>query len=96
MEILKGRVYRAKNPAHVDGFFNDRQVLYVTDYSVQYDGPAVGRGRKYPMVSREKFEAWAATDVSDSLPEGEWAPWAPPARAAKKAAPAPVVAQQAA
>jgi hypothetical protein len=86
MDITRGRIYRAKKPANSGGLFNDRQVLYVTDTSVQYDGPAVGFGRHYPTVSREVFEAWAGEDVTEKMPAGEWMSWASKRRAS--AAPA--------
>jgi hypothetical protein len=73
MDIIKGRVYRAKNPANLGGLFNDRQVLYVGLEFVQYDGPAVVNGRKYPKVTHEAFAKWAGRDVTDELPPGEWA-----------------------
>ena len=72
MEIQRGRTYRAKKPGNASGYYNDRQVLYVSAESVQYDGPAVGFGQKYPTVPRAKFEAWAGEDVTDKLPVGEW------------------------
>lgn len=72
MEIQKGRVYRAKKPGNTGGYYNDRQVLYIGIDTVQYDGPAVGMGRHYPTVSMEKFKAWAAEDVTEKLPPGEW------------------------
>ena len=75
MDIVKGRTYRVKKPANSGGLVNDRQVVYVSATSVQYDGPTVGFGRHYPTVSREKFEAWAGEDVTDSLPKGEWLGW---------------------
>jgi hypothetical protein len=83
MDIQRGRIYRAKKPANSRGLFNDRQVLYVTEQVVQYDGPAVGFGRHYPTVTREQFEAWAGEDVTDKMPKGEWMDWPPKFRAKK-------------
>lgn len=77
MELQKGRVYRAKKPANARGFYNDRLVLYATDTTVQYDGPAVANGRHYPKIARDVFERWAGVDVTDQLPAGEWEAWRP-------------------
>lgn len=77
MDIIKGHIYRAKKPKRARSiagdFFNDRSVLYVSEHSVQYDSPTLGFGRRYPTISREKFEAWAGSDVTEGYPEGEWA-----------------------
>ena len=80
MEIVKGRVYRAKKPAQAGwNLVNDRQVIYINtlDGMLQYDGPAVANGRKYPRVSIEAFIKWAARDVTDELPKDEWAQYTP-------------------
>jgi hypothetical protein len=82
MEIKVGRTYRAKKPRNSGGLVNDRTVLWVGSMGqVQYDGPAVARGRHYPMVSGAVFMAWADRDVTDELPKGEYAAW-PPAKPA--------------
>ena len=80
MEIERGHIYRAKKPKKVEylfqpAFYNDRQVLYVSDTRVQYDSPTVRNGRKYPTVDRDKFEAWAGSDVTEGYPDGDWAAW---------------------
>jgi len=72
MELIKGRVYRAKKPANCNGYYNDRQIVWTGTSSVQYDGPAVRNGQRYPTVSREKFESWAGEDVTEKLPPGDW------------------------
>lgn len=86
LELVKGRTYRAKRPAAAGDFFkplvNDRTLVYVGWEVVQYDGPSVGFGRHYPKVSIEAFRKWAARDVTDELPDGEYAPW-PIAKAAQ-------------
>jgi hypothetical protein len=83
VDIRVGRIYRAKKPANSQGLFNDRQVLYVSENSVQYDGPAVGFGRHFPTVPRAQFEAWAGEDVTEQMPKGEWMAWAPKPRGKK-------------
>ena len=75
LSIAVGRTYRAKKPANCGGYINDRQVLWSNGEVVQYDGPAVANGRKYPKVTMDDFKAWAGKDVTDSLPKGEWAPF---------------------
>lgn len=78
MELKAGRTYRAKNPRRAGTFgrlVNDRAVIWVGSTTVQYDGPAVPIGGRYPTVSREKFLAWAARDVTDELPPEEYATW---------------------
>ena len=76
MELKVGRCYRSKKPAVAGGFFvNDREIKYISDLCVQYDGPSVPIGRRYPSISKEKFLAWAERDVTDELPAGEWMSW---------------------
>lgn len=81
MEIKVGHTYRAKRPRESEGLVADRTVLWMDSFgtTVQYDGPSVKRGRQYPRVTREQFEAWADRDVTDELPKGEYAAW-PPAK----------------
>ena len=77
MEIIRGHIYRAKRPrgAGFPEVFNDRQVLYVSETNVQYDSPTIRTGGKFQMIARGLFEQWAAEDVTEGYPEGDWAPW---------------------
>ncbi|MFG1599488.1 hypothetical protein [Klebsiella quasipneumoniae] len=79
LEIKVGRTYRAKRPRAagtvIEPLVNDRTVTWCSEKSVQYDSPSVSFGRHYPMVSIEKFRSWASHDVTDELPQGEYAPW---------------------
>lgn len=74
------RVYRAKKDRPVsvgfDRVHNDRMIIHVGTFDVQYDAPTVRNGRRYPSVSKEKFAAWAGEDVTGTLPETDWAPYA--------------------
>lgn len=85
MNIERGHVYRGKKKAR-SFYHNDRQVLYVSPVSVQYDAPTISDGcrgcahctnpdahDKYPTIRREQFEAWAGSDVSEGYPAGDWA-----------------------
>lgn len=60
-DLVVGGVYRAKKPGRVGwaGDFNDREILHIGLAEVQYDGPAVALGRKYPKVMIKDFLAWA-------------------------------------
>jgi hypothetical protein len=77
-DIKPHRCYEAKKPAVAsDGvvqFVNDRQVLWVSTFrdQVQYNSPSVKFGRHYPKVTMEKFLKWAARDVTEIMPTGEW------------------------
>ncbi len=77
IKLQVGKTYRAKKPALVRscGLVNDRTLLYVGAFEVQYDGPSVANGRHYPRVPIEKFREWASHDVTDELPEGKYAKW---------------------
>lgn len=75
LPLVAGHTYRAKRPANARGFFNDRTIVYIGLYAVQYDGPAVAIGRHLPKVTYEQFRAWADRDVTDELPPGEYAVW---------------------
>lgn len=82
LELKVGRCYRAKKPAQAGwGKVNDRQIRYIGAYELQYDGPAVKDGAHYPRISIEKFREWADRDVTDELPDGEWASWPLPKKA---------------
>lgn len=76
-DIQIGRVYSAKRSSAL-GFFepllNDRAVRWIDSGRtlVQYDGPSVAQGRKYPVVTMEKFLSWARADVTDLCPKGRW------------------------
>ena len=82
LELKIGRTYRAKKPRKAGDWqqplVNDRTIKWMNSEEVQYDGPSVAIGRNYPRVSIEKFLAWADKDVTDLLPEGEYAQWSKP------------------
>ena len=79
IEIKVGRTYRAKRPRAagllISPLVNDRTVKWLSKSHVQYDSPSVPFGRHYPTVTIEKFCAWADRDVTDELPDGEYASW---------------------
>lgn len=80
VRLTAGRIYRGKKPKGC-GFpplCDDRQIKWIgTMGQVQYDSPSVKNGRKYPTVDHEKFLAWVDRDVTEELPEGEWANFPP-------------------
>lgn len=79
LQLTVGRTYRAKTPRVAGTLFNqlynDRTIKWIGRDSVQYDGPSVKFGRKYPTVTRDQFTKWASHDVTDQLPPGEYQPW---------------------
>ena len=79
LELKVGRTYRAKKPRPAGGgltaFVNDRTIMWIGSCELQYDGPSVKFGRHYPRVSIEEFRTWADRDVTDQLPEGDYATW---------------------
>nr|WP_279077291.1 hypothetical protein [Hafnia alvei] len=75
IKLAAGRTYRAKKPRNAGWLVNDRTVIYIGSDSLQYDGPSVKAGSKYPSVSKVKFIEWADRDVTDELPAGEYAEW---------------------
>lgn len=75
LTLIVGHVYEAKRQTAIGLFprlVNDRQIVWVGLMEVQYDSPTVAHGRKYPKVSHEAFRRWAARDVTDLMPKGEW------------------------
>lgn len=72
-----GQVWRAKKPANSGGLINDRVILRIVPFmgTLQYDGPAVGFGRRYPSITIAAFEKWASREVSAELPKDEWQRW---------------------
>lgn len=83
LELVRGRTYRAKKPANSLGLVNDRTIMWVGAFEVQYDGPVVANGRNYPRVTKEAFRKWADRDVTAELPDGEYAKWPLPKAAAQ-------------
>ncbi|EAX8474252.1 hypothetical protein M9319_004091 [Salmonella enterica] len=75
LKLKVGRTYRGKRPQNRSGLVNDRTILHIGATHIQYDGPVVGFGRHYPSCTREAFLQWAARDVTDELPKGEYAEW---------------------
>lgn len=81
LELKVDKTYRAKKPRRAGrsfgGLINDRTIIWmsVDGSKIQYDGPAIGVGSNYPIVSREKFLDWADRDVTEELPQGEYASW---------------------
>lgn len=75
-DLRVGNIYAAKRPNKIyigfDEYWNDRQIIYLSDHSVQYDGPSVAFGRNYPTVSIEKFLKWVKDDVTAQVKDGEW------------------------
>ena len=75
-QFLKlGHVYRAQKPRCANGYVNDRQIIWMNEEQVQYNGPAVAIGRNYPIIPMSRFLQWASHDVTDLLPENEWQTW---------------------
>lgn len=50
-----------------------RNIETVWDYMIQYDSPSVKFGQKHPMIPASKFLKWAANNITETLPKGEWA-----------------------
>lgn len=50
-----------------------RNIETIWDYMVQYESPSVKIGQKRPMITAQKFIKWAASNVTEILPKGEWA-----------------------
>ncbi len=87
LTLIVGRTYRAKRPAPAGTLFdqrvNDRTIVWIGLFgTVQYDSPSVAFGRHLPKVDEAVFRRWASHDVTDQLPEGEYASW--PIKAAAK------------
>lgn len=70
--------YRAKKPAaSASGYTNDRVILWIGVYELQYDSPSIPNGDAYKRVTHDEFLKWAGRDVTSELPKGEWMPYAP-------------------
>ena len=75
MELIKNHVYSAKRKQYIGlcDMLNDRQILHVGLYSIQYDSPTIRDGRHYPTVLKDQFLKWAKNDVTDQMPtDGRW------------------------
>jgi hypothetical protein len=68
-DLVVGATYRAKSPVRTGTIFcpmwNDRTILWIGIGEVQYDGPAVKFGRKYPRVKTEAFLRWAGRKMAE-------------------------------
>lgn len=79
-DLIVGHVYKGKNPRKTGSFlepvWNDREVVWIGIMEVQYDGPTVKTGQKFPRVSIEKFLGWASEDITDQMIDldGNWRP----------------------
>ena len=73
--LKTGHVYRGKNPRCSNGYVNERQIIWMNEEQVQYNGPAVAIGRNYPIIPMSRFLQWASHDVTDLLPGTEWQTW---------------------
>jgi len=73
-DLIVNHIYAAKRPSSVGlfGYYNDRQILWMGELSVQYDSPTVKDGRPYPKVSIENFLKWAGEDITKIMPVGAW------------------------
>jgi hypothetical protein len=73
LKLIVGHVYEGKRPAVVGwGAVNDRQIKWIGIGELQYDSPSVADGRRYPKVAYAEFRKWAARDITDQMPKGEW------------------------
>lgn len=50
-----------------------KHIETIWDYSIQYDSPSVKDGKNYPTIPASKFIKWAAKNVTEIMPKGEWA-----------------------
>lgn len=71
IELQVGATYRARRPRKVVRLFaesewNDRTIIWMDGTRVQYDGPAVKFGSKYPTTTIEKFLAWAGHRLEEN------------------------------
>lgn len=78
IDLITGHVYEAKRKKECGDIFNpvwnDRQIVWIGPFLVQYDSPTVTNGRKYPTVSIDAFLKWAKRDVTEDMPKGDWRP----------------------
>ncbi len=75
-DLIINHISSAKRPRQtLDGFCNDRMIVYVGVTVVQYDFASLGMGRRYPGISVEKFLAWVGDDVTSKTPKGSWRDW---------------------
>ena len=67
-DLKVGAIYRANRPSKlwngVGLAYNDREIIHMDGVSIQYDGPAVRLGQRYPKISIERFLKWAAHEVA--------------------------------
>lgn len=76
MKLKRGNVYRAKRPRQVGipPVFNDRRIISILSGHITYDSPLLD-GVNHHVTSLEDFVHWAASDVTDQVPQGGWEPW---------------------
>jgi hypothetical protein len=78
-DLKVNHVYRAKRPAasgFIDRVYNDRQIIWIGDLTVQYDSPVIPHGQHYRRIGIQQFLKWADRDVTGEMPpNGQWAPW---------------------
>lgn len=52
---------------------NAKNIEAIWDYMIQYDSPSVKDGKNYPTIPASKFIEWAAKNVTEIMPKGDWA-----------------------
>jgi len=63
-DLKVGGVYRAKRYREFPfGGSNDRNILWMDEYEVQYNSDSVKIGRRYPKISIGAFLRWAKEKV---------------------------------
>ncbi len=83
LELIQGHVYRGKKTRPVgiiNTVYDDRSILRDLGPKIQYDSPSLANGRRYPVVTREKFLQWALKDVTEEAPPGDWIPYLTPTK----------------
>lgn len=75
MKLEHNKTYRGKKPGRSNGYVNDRTLIYIGVFEVQYDGPMVRLGAHYKRCSKEEFLEWASHDVTNELPGGDYQSW---------------------
>lgn len=76
-DLKVGHVYKAKRSRVVGSlvfpYWNDREIIWMGITDLQYDGPTVKTGQRFPKMDIKKFLEWAGEDVTHLMDDdGSW------------------------
>ena len=69
-DLITGHIYQGKRRMKVltssgHSTYNDRRIMWISAYMLQYDSPSIKTGQERPIVSIIEFLNWAKADITN-------------------------------